>query len=203
MWLHPTGYRGFSRDTSQITLALLPAVSLGFSSGGSTLTYHGLLFMIWLIARTRTASVLRSLLGAREGQQAKARELVSVQVTVSEDTYLLAENTCNYQTSNRKLKIAAPNICPIKCHYHTSTHLSFSPARHPAEVQRSDAAFSQLHFSSLTLLKSPLYFLDGFQSLHLQMGFGLYCNPYSPSHLFGTYKKKCPQLKQTLPMQHK
>lgn len=82
----------------------------------------------WLKARTRRASVLRPLLGTREGQQATATEVVLLQATVSGDMYLLAESTCDYQTADRKLKIVAPNICPIKCHYNTSTHLSFLPA---------------------------------------------------------------------------
>lgn len=97
--------------------------------------------------------------------------------------HLLPGNTCNYQTANRKLKIVAPNISPIKCHYNTTTHLSFLPVWHPAEVQRSGPAFPQLHFSSSNLLKS-LYFLAGFQGLPLQMGFVLHCNPYSPSSPF-------------------
>lgn len=182
--LPPPG--GSSRDTSQISLVLLPSVSTGFPSGGSTPTYHKLLFMIWLKTRTRRASVLRSLLGARKGQQAMAREVVLVQVTLSGDMYLLAENTYNYQTANGKLKITALNTCPIKCHCNASTHLSVLPAWHPAEVQRSDTAFPQPHFSSSTLLKSPLFFLGRFQSLHLQTGFGLHCNPYSPSLPFHT-----------------
>jgi len=124
-----------------------------------------------------------------------AREVVLVQVTVSGDTYFLAENTYNYQTANRKLKIVAPNICPVKCHCDTSTHLCFLPTWHTAERQRSDMVFPQLHFSSSTVLKSPLYFLDGFQSLHLQMDFGLYRNPSSPSPPVRTYKKKRPQTK--------
>lgn len=116
----------------------------------------------------------------REGQETMAREVVWVQGTTWGDMYLLPGNTYNYQTANRKLKIVAPNIHPIKHHYNTSTHISFLPVWHPAEVQRSGTAFPQLHFSSSNLLKS-LYFLAGFQGLPLQMGFVLHCNPYSPS----------------------
>lgn len=121
-----------------------------------------------------------------------AREVVLVWATVSGDMYLLGENTYNYQTANRKPKNSS--TCPIKCHCNTSTQFSFLPAWHPPDVQRSDIDFPQLHFSSLTLLK-PLYFLDGFQSLNLQMGFRLYCSPYSPRSLFHAYEKKCPQTK--------
>lgn len=98
-------------------------VFMGFPSWGSTLIYHGLLFMIWLRTRTKGASVPRCLLRARETQQAMAREVVLVQAILSGHKYLLTENTCNYQTANRKLKIAAPNICSIKCHYNSSTNL--------------------------------------------------------------------------------
>lgn len=150
---------------------------MGFSRG-RTLVCHVLIFMIWQRARTGTTSVSRSLL--REGQETMAREVVWVQGTTWVDMYLLPGNTYNYQTANRKLKIVAPNIHPIKHHYNTSTHISFLPVWHPAEVQRSGTAFPQLHFSSSNLLKS-LYFLAGFQGLPLQMGFVLHCNPYSPS----------------------
>lgn len=110
-----------SRKTLQVSPVLLLGVLMGFPWEGSTLAYN----RIWLKARTKTSCVLRSLLGTREVQQTMIREVVLVWATVSGGTYLLGENTYNYQTANRKPKIAAPKICPIKCYCNTSTQLSY------------------------------------------------------------------------------
>lgn len=132
VWLHPT-----------ISQRSLKADLTGFSCS-SDRCFHGLLLKkenpglphaaLYDLAKSkdRTTPVLRYLL--REGQQTTAREVVLVQVTTSGHKYLLPGNTCNYQTANRKLKILAPNIYPIKCHYNTSTHLSFF-VWHSAEVK--------------------------------------------------------------------
>lgn len=61
-------------------------------------------------------------------------------------------NTYNYQTANRKLKIVAPNIHPVKCYYNTSTHICFLPVWHPAEVKR---VWHSLSPTSFLLFKSP------------------------------------------------
>lgn len=194
VWLHPTISQRFLKvDLTGFSCSSVRCFHGLLLKREASLAYHMLLFMIWQIARTGTTSVLR------EGQERIAREVVLVRVTTSGDVYLLPGNTCNYQTANRKLKIVAFTIYPVKCHYNTSTHFSFLLVWHSAEVQRSGTAFPQLHFSSSNLLKS-LYFLAGFQGLPLQMAFVI---PILQGARSTFRNKNALELKQTSAMQYK